>query len=117
MVYKRLVSSVAVALFAALLGTAFSVAPALAGEKFQVVSSHTPENCLKVLDEVSAKNPKLLSKFDWGCMAGDHTGYAVVEAKDEAAARAMLPAGMQDAKIVKLNKFTTAQIKSFHEKK
>jgi hypothetical protein len=117
MSYKRLGSSVAILLFVAFLVTTAGASSALAGEKFQIISSHTPETCLKTLDEVSAKNPKLLSKFDWGCNAGDHTGYAVVEAKDEAAVRAMLPAGMQDAKIVKLNKFTMAQIKSFHESK
>jgi hypothetical protein len=104
-------------LLVAFLVTAAGASAALAGEKFQVIASHTPEECLKVLDETSAKNPKLLSKFDWGCMAGDHTGYAVLEAKDEAAVRAMLPADMQNAKIVKLNKFTAAQIKSFHKQK
>ena len=117
MSYTRIVSSVAILIVGVFLLTAVGFTPAQAGERFQVISRHTPENCLKVLDEVSAKNPKLLSRFDWGCMAGDHTGYAVVEAKDEAGVKAMLPAGMQDAKIVKLNKFTTEQIKSFHEKK
>ena len=117
MMFTRVASFAALLLFAAVLLTAVAPAAAQSGEKFQIVSTHTPENCLKVLDEVSAKTPRLLGKFEWGCMAGDHTGYAVVEAKDEAAARAMLPAGMQDAKTVKLNKFTTEQIKSFHEKK
>jgi hypothetical protein len=104
-------------LSATLLLVVLAVAPGLAKDtKFLVMARHTPEECLKTLDEVSAKSSKLLSTFDWGCMAGDHTGYATIEAKDEAAVKAMLPDGMKDVKIVKLNKFTPAQIKSFHEK-
>jgi hypothetical protein len=104
--------------------TLFIVAVSAAGEspkdakgtRFFVRVSHTPEECLKTLDEVSAKSKELLAKFDWGCMAGDHTGYAILEGKDEMAVKQMLPADMQNAKIQKLNKFTAEQIKSFHEK-
>jgi hypothetical protein len=104
-------------LLATLFLVAFTAAFALAKEtRFLVVAHHTQEECLKTLDGVKDKSAKLLSSFDWGCMAGDHTGYATIEAKDEAAVKAMLPADMQNAKIVKLNKFTAEQIKSFHEK-
>jgi hypothetical protein len=104
-------------LLSAMFLLAFASATVMAKDaRFFVMASHTPEECLKTLDEVSAKSSKLLGKFDWGCMAGDHTGYATFEAKDEAAVKAMLPAGMKDAKIVKLNKFTPEQIKMFHEK-
>lgn len=85
--------------------------------RFLVVAAHTPEDCLKVLDETKAKGVSLLGKFDWGCMAGDHSGYCVIEGKDEAAVKGMLPASMQNARVIKLNKFTADQIKSFHEKK
>ena len=87
------------------------------GTKFMVTAPHTPEECLKTLDEVNMQGSKALDKWEWGCMAGDHTGYAILEGKDEAAIKAMLPPSMQNAKIVKLNKFTAAQIKAFHEKK
>ena len=105
-------------LFAFMLVTLWSVTPALAGNaRYMVMATHTPEECLKTLDDVSAKGSKMLSKFDWGCMSGDHSGYMVVEARDEAAVKGMLPASMKNAKIVKLNKFTAEQIKGFHEKK
>lgn len=104
-------------ILATLVLVAFTAVAAYAGgDRFIVVAHHTPEDCLKTLDEVSGKSTNLLAKFDWGCMAGDHTGYATIEAKDEAAAKAMLPASMKNAQIVKLNKFTLEQIKSFHEK-
>jgi hypothetical protein len=104
-------------LFATLFLVAFTMTSAMAKDaRFIVIARHTPEECLKTLDDVSGKSSKLLATFDWGCMVGDHTGYATIEAKDEAAVKAMLPADMRDVKIVKLNKFTPQQIKSFHEK-
>jgi hypothetical protein len=114
---RTVVTFVACLFVATALATSLSASSALANDKFMVIASHTPEDCLKVLDDMSGKSSKLLSKFDWGCMAGDHTAYAVFDAKDEAAVKAMLPDDMKNAKIVKLNKFTAAQIKSFHEKK
>jgi hypothetical protein len=85
--------------------------------RFLIEAKHTPEDCLKTLDEVNAKGSKTLARFDWGCMTGDHTGYSIVEAENEAAVKAMLPAGMQNAHIVRLEKFTPEQIKEFHQKK
>ncbi len=87
------------------------------GDRYLIMSPHTAEECLKALDDVTAASPALLAKFDWGCKAGDHTGYVVVQAASEDAARAMLPESQREkAKIVKLNKFTVEQIKSFHAK-
>lgn len=85
-------------------------------QRFLVISSHTPEKCLDALDAVDAKGEKFLAKFEWGCMAGDHTGYAFIEAKDEAAARAMLPAELKGARLVMVGKFTREQIRSLHQK-
>jgi hypothetical protein len=101
-----------------MVGTAFAAGPSQTKtERFLIISPHTPEMCLKALDEVQAKSPKLLTKMDWGCMAGDHTGYVEVNATDEAAAREMLPdSARATAKIIKLNKFTADQIKQFHAK-
>jgi len=84
-------------------------------KEYLVVSPHTPEECLKTLDSYVGKDQKTLAKIDWGCMAGDHTGYLKVTAESEQAARAMLPEGQRaNAKVVPLNKFTVEQIKSFH---
>jgi hypothetical protein len=74
-------------------------------QRFLVITSHTPETCLATLDAIDAKSEKFLAKFDWGCMTGDHTGYAVLEAKDEAAARAMLPPSLKDVRLVNVTKF------------
>jgi len=47
---------------------------------------------LKALDDMEAASSQLLAKTDWGCMAGDHTGYLVVHASSAQAALNMVPA-------------------------
>ena len=50
-------------------------------------------------------------------MAGDHTGYATVEAGSEQEARKTIPSFLAGkARVVKLNKFTPEQIRDFHKK-
>jgi hypothetical protein len=91
---------------------------AAAKTEYLIVSPHTPEQCLAVLDEVVEKDKKLLAKMDWGCMAGDHTGYLKVTAENEQAALALLPEKERaTSKAVKLNKFTPDQIREFHSHK
>jgi hypothetical protein len=87
--------------------------------QFLIEMKHTPEQCVAVLDQISSEAPKLLDQVEWGCMAGDHTGYLMVWAENEAAAKNMVPAFLRtdDTRIVALNKFTVEQIKSFHGKK
>ena len=85
-------------------------------DRYLIMSTHTQEECLKALDDFAGVN-KALSTFDFGCEAGDHTGYAIVTASSDQVAREMLPTSAREgAKVVKLHKFSAAEIKSFHEK-
>jgi len=85
--------------------------------KYLIESPHTEEECLQALDETLAKGTDLLAKFDWGCTSGEHTGWAILDAGSEAAARNMVPSFLRSkARIVKVDKFTAQQIKSFHQK-
>jgi hypothetical protein len=85
---------------------------------YYVQAKHTPEQCLNALDEFKGKGDAVLSKFEWGCMAGDHTAYAFLEAKSEADVKQMLPKDVQaTAKIQKVEKFTPDQIEKFHKQK
>ena len=110
----------AAVLVMALVAPAQAGGPQMAGAKtdrFLLIMPHTPEQCLAALDGMESTSPALLAKTDWGCMAGDHTGYVVVQAANEEAARNMIPANERaQAKVVKLNKFTADQIRSFHKK-
>jgi len=86
------------------------------GDRYLIQMPHTKEQCLKALDDMVASSSDLLSMTEWGCMAGDHTGYVIVNAASEAAARNMIPAAERaSARVIKLNKFTPEQIKSFHK--
>ena len=85
--------------------------------QYFVESPHTKQDCLRALDETVAKGADILDKFSWGCMAGEHTGYAIVEAENESAVQDMIPVFLRDrAHIVKVDKFTPEQIKAYHEK-
>ena len=82
---------------------------------YLIESPHTKEECLQALDETLARGPQHLAQFDWGCMAGQHVGWATVQAGSESEARNMVPSIVRDkARIVAVNKFTPSEIQSFH---
>ncbi len=83
--------------------------------QFIIEAPHTNQGCLEALDEVLASNPKLLSKFNWGCNQGYHTGWAVVGAENETEVREMMPVSLRSqARIFSVDKFTPEQIRSLH---
>jgi hypothetical protein len=52
-----------------------------------------------------------LHHFEWGCQAGVHCGRAIIEAKNEAQARPVVPPLVcAQARIVKLNKFRPEEV-------
>ncbi len=86
-------------------------------ERYLVISPHTEEECMAALDAVEASGPKMLEKWDFGCMSGDHTGYAIVTAKSPEEALNTVPASMREkARAVQLHRFTPAELKAAHEK-
>lgn len=93
-------------------------APAKMGKQplatYLIESPHTEEECLSVMDEVN--KVKELGAWDWGCMAGNHTAYRMVHAKDETAALAMVPELVRaKAHAYKLTKMTPAQLEAAHK--
>lgn len=83
---------------------------------FVIESPHTPEECLRALDETLAKSPEILNKFVWGCAQGEHTGYAYIEAKDKDEATAIIPEFLQEkATVTEVSKFSPEQIRAFHK--
>jgi len=86
---------------------------------FLIISPHTMEQCLAALDEVLAQpeGEAQLAMWDWGCMAGDHTGYLMTTAMNAEAALNMVPKGVRaQAKAMPLGKITSEQIAAYHEK-
>lgn len=83
---------------------------------FFIQSPHTPAECMRALDEV-ATDPNLLKNYEWGCMAGHHTGYANVEASSETDAQKFVPNFLRGkAQIIKVDRFNTDQIREMHKK-
>lgn len=85
--------------------------------KYVVEAPHVPEECLKDLDDMSAKAPEMLNKFVWGCAKGEHKGWAYIDAKSKEDLIATLPESVRSkVKVTEVNKLTPEQIKSFHRK-
>ncbi len=85
--------------------------------RYMIESPHKPEECLKALDEELAKGKDILAKFDYGCKAGDHTAYAIVDVKSKNDALNYVPTFLRDkSRIVEVEKFTPEMIKQFHSK-
>jgi len=85
--------------------------------RYMILSPHTKEECLRALDEELGKGRDVLGKFDFGCKAGDHTGYALVDVNSKNDALNLVPTFLQDkARIVEVGKITPEMIKSFHTK-
>lgn len=84
--------------------------------KYLLQTPHTKEECLRELDELSAKGRDTLRQFYWGCGKGDHTGYAIVDARSEDEVRRLVPDFVRGkSRIVELSQFTPEQIKSLHK--
>jgi hypothetical protein len=86
--------------------------------RYMIESPHKPEECLRALDEGLAKGKEILDKFEFGCKAGDHTGYALVDANTgKEALNKYVPDFIREkARIIEVGKFTPEMIKSFHSK-
>lgn len=83
--------------------------------KYMVVTTHNADQCSQVMDDVVKQDRKILNKCWLGCMSGDHTGYAMVDAKNESDALKMLPPALRaNAKATKVSKLTPKQIKKAH---
>lgn len=84
--------------------------------RYLITSRHEPDQCERALSEELAKGPSILDKFVFGCREGDHTGYAITEAKNLSDALGMVPDFLQDAACVsKVEKYTPAEIRALHK--
>ncbi len=85
--------------------------------RYLIASPHTREQCLRALDEEAAKGAEVLDKFVYGCKEGDHTAYAIVDARSLSDALAMVPDFLQeDACISKVDSYSAEDIRAFHAK-
>ena len=84
-------------------------------ERYMVVSPHTAQDCKNAMKQIEAAG--YITHFDWGCMDGEHTGWAIIEADDAKEAMMVVPSGQRrNARAIKLVKFTTADVEKMHQK-
>ena len=73
-------------------------------DRYLIETPHTVAECLVLIKLINAQG--YLWNFDWGCKAGIHSGWAIIDAENEAQARLSVPPLVRGrARIIKLNKF------------
>ncbi len=82
-----------------------------------MIELHYEENeydtCLKALRASEQFGSHFVTHADWGCEAGVHCGWMIVELGSSAEAMQIVPPDLRhEARIVKLNRFTKEQIAS-----
>jgi hypothetical protein len=68
--------------------------------RYLIETTHTIEDCVRILDGFMQAGAHYLLNADWGCEVDDHRGWMIVEANDDHDARLM----------IRLNKFTDEQV-------
>jgi hypothetical protein len=73
-------------------------------DRYLIETPHTAQDCHMLVDQIYAMG--YLHHFDWGCQDGVHSGWAIIEAENEAQARlAVPPIVRKKARVIKLVKF------------
>ncbi len=87
--------------------------------KYVIELPHTDAECLQAMDEIAGKGSKLLPKVYWGCKAGVHNGWAIVDANTESEVREMIGSPLMQgrARITKVETYTEKDIAAFHKMK
>jgi len=78
-----------------------------------IEAPHDDVDCHLLVEQVRSMG--YLCNFDWGCEAGVHCGWAIVEADNEAQARLVVPSVVRDAaRVIRLVKFSPDQAQELH---
>ena len=81
--------------------------------RFLIEVPHEAEKiaCARVVQVFLASGSHFLANADWGCMAGDHRAWMIVDADNQDEARLIVPPAFRSqATIVGLNSFSMDQI-------
>jgi len=85
-------------------------------DRYLIETPHAGSECLALIKELNAQG--YLRNFDWGCKTGIHSGWAIIEAENEAQARLAVPPLVRSrARIVKLDKFDAKTIEHYERHK
>jgi hypothetical protein len=82
-------------------------------DRFLIEVAHPadPWGCAAVVEIFLRTGSHYLTHADWGCTDGDHRAWMIVEAESRDEARRIVPHPFRsEARVVKLNKFTLAEL-------
>lgn len=79
---------------------------------FQIITTHDEGQCTIQHERMESAGTSLPVWLEWRCANGDHRGYGVVEAEDEAAARSILPFGLSNVELIELGESAFDRINS-----
>lgn len=86
--------------------------------KFFIEVPHEAEltACTQAVESFLNYGSHFVVNADWGCMDGEHKAWITIEADNKDEARAILPPAYRNqAKIVRLNKFTMEELEEILE--
>ena len=82
-------------------------------DRYLIISPHTQADCVKALRNIETAGS--VTRWDWGCKDGDHTGWVIVEAENKEQAMLVVPTlERPNARAVKLVRFTPDDVKNMH---
>jgi hypothetical protein len=82
-------------------------------DRYLIESPHELHDCARMLQQLLAMG--YLYNFEWGCKAGVHTGWAIIEAENEAQARLAVPSLVRaQARVIRLNRFSPEEVEALH---
>ena len=71
------------------------------------------EGCIKALDAITRLGSHLATHAEFGCEAGEHAGWLIVDVDDRETAERMIPPQFRDSsRVVKLRKWTREEIEA-----
>jgi hypothetical protein len=82
-------------------------------DRYLIEIPHREQDCFELIQLLHAQG--YLMQFDWGCLSGVHTGWAVIEADNVAEARLVVPPLVRgQARVVRVCKFDAATLGQVH---
>ena len=81
--------------------------------RFLIEVPHDSERlaCARVVEVFLKTGSHFLTHADWGCRDGEHKAWIIADVNSHAEARSILPPAMRpEARIVRLNSFSTQEI-------
>lgn len=87
--------------------------------RFLIEMTHEDEhdNCVRALDAVRLHGSHLITRIEWGCKAGVHSGWIIAECDSVEEAKMLVPPELRhETRVVQLDRFTPEEIQAWAEK-